>query len=68
MNKYLPILVLSCTFCTPAEEPQTMNQVAESYVRLVLDIGQYDSDFVDAYYGPEEWRPTEKMDEFIYLD
>jgi hypothetical protein len=33
-----------------------MNAVAENYVKLVLDIGQYDADFVDAYYGPKEWR------------
>ncbi|MDY0084052.1 MAG: hypothetical protein RBR74_12785 [Ignavibacteriaceae bacterium] len=33
-----------------------MNSIAEEYVKLVLNIGQYDADFVDAYYGPEEWR------------
>jgi hypothetical protein len=40
-----------------------MNEIAENYVRLVLEIGQYDSDIVDAYYGPEEWKPVKiKMD------
>ncbi len=33
-----------------------MDEVAESYVRLVLAVGEYDTDYVDAYYGPEEWR------------
>ena len=33
-----------------------MDQVAESYVRLVLAVGEHDTDYVDAYYGPEEWR------------
>ena len=33
-----------------------IDQVAESYVRLVLAVGEYDTDYVDAYYGPEEWR------------
>ena len=33
-----------------------MNDVAEAYVRLVLALGQHDADFVDAYYGPPEWR------------
>jgi hypothetical protein len=33
-----------------------MDKIAEDYVKLVLNIGQYDSDFVDAYYGPAEWR------------
>ena len=35
----------------------TMNTIAERYVKLVLNIGVYDPDFVDAYYGPEEWKP-----------
>ncbi|UCE03099.1 MAG: hypothetical protein JSW67_02575 [Candidatus Latescibacterota bacterium] len=33
-----------------------MNQVAESYVRLVLAVGVHDDGYVDAYYGPEELR------------
>ena len=33
-----------------------MDTVAERYVKLVLAVGQYDPDYVDAYYGPEEWR------------
>lgn len=37
-----------------------MNNIAEKYVKLVLKIGQYDNDFVDAYYGPKEWMPQEK--------
>lgn len=35
-----------------------MDQLAEAYVRLVLDIGQYDGDFIDAYYGPETLKPS----------
>jgi hypothetical protein len=33
-----------------------MNSLAEQYVRLVLAVGQHDADYVDAYYGPSEWR------------
>ena len=33
-----------------------MNDVAERYVKLVLAIGQHDADYVDAYYGPPEWK------------
>jgi hypothetical protein len=36
-----------------------MNNIAEAYVKLVLKIGQHDADFVDAYYGPQEWKPAE---------
>ena len=35
-----------------------MNTFGERYVRLVLAMGQHDADYVDAYYGPQEWRPT----------
>ena len=33
-----------------------MNDVAQGYVKLVLGVGQHDPNYVDAYYGPEEWR------------
>ena len=33
-----------------------MNALAERYVRLVLALGEHDADYVDAYYGPPEWR------------
>src|SRR5688572_18175510 len=33
-----------------------MNTLGERYVRLVLAMGQHDADYVDAYYGPPEWR------------
>ncbi len=36
-----------------------MRDLAERYVRLVLGIGQHDPDYVDAYYGPADWRPLE---------
>ena len=30
--------------------------VAESYVKLVLAVGRHDADYVDAYYGPTQWK------------
>ena len=33
-----------------------LDPLAERYVRLVLALGRHDRDFVDAYYGPPEWR------------
>src|SRR5712691_11682254 len=29
---------------------------AERYVKLVLSLGEHDPDYVDAYYGPPQWR------------
>jgi hypothetical protein len=33
-----------------------MNLVAERYAHLVLALGQHDPDYVDAFYGPAEWK------------
>ena len=33
-----------------------LDPLAERYVTLVLAVGQHDPDYVDAYYGPPEWR------------
>ena len=33
-----------------------MDDIAERYVKLVLAVGRYDPDYVDAYYGPDQWR------------
>jgi hypothetical protein len=41
---------------SPYAQDVRMNQLAEQYVRLVLALGQHDADYVDAYYGPPEWR------------
>ena len=34
----------------------SMNAYAERYIRLVLELGQHDADYVDAYYGPPELK------------
>src|SRR5687768_7322265 len=39
-----------------ASKAPTMDTIAEEYVKLVLALGQHDSDYVDAYYGPPEWK------------
>jgi hypothetical protein len=35
----------------------TINKIAEKYVKLSLKIAQHSEYYVDAYYGPEAWRP-----------
>ena len=37
-----------------------MNQIAESYVKLVLAMGAHDPDYVDAYFGPPQWQAEVK--------
>src|SRR4029453_3038630 len=33
-----------------------VNPVAERNAHLVLALGQHDPDYVDAFYGPAEWK------------
>ena len=33
-----------------------MDELAERYVRLALEYGEHDKDYVDAYLGPSQWR------------
>lgn len=69
MKKYLVILlVLIIASCKTDSNEASIDTIAESYVKLVLEIGQYDNAFVDAYFGPEEWRPTEPKSEILPLD
>ncbi len=68
MKKFLIILLTGILLysCSEKKDNQPnselelkMNKIAENYVKLVLKIGQHDADYVDAYYGPEEWKPAE---------
>ncbi len=45
---------------------QAMNKIAEPYVKLVLAVGQHDSDYVDAYYGPPKWQEDVKSAQKSY--
>jgi hypothetical protein len=39
-----------------------LNGIAERYVKLVLAVGQHDAAYVDAYYGPADWKAeTERL-------
>ena len=53
-------LAMTVGACSPGagsiQSTGVMDRVAESYVRLVLAVGEHDADYVDAYYGPQEWR------------
>ncbi|MEO7177159.1 MAG: hypothetical protein ABIV51_14550 [Saprospiraceae bacterium] len=51
------ISAISCRDNKP-EVPE-ISKLAADYVKLGLAIGQYDPDFVDAYYGPDSLQPTD---------
>ena len=58
MSRIIPfVALLAACATTPAPESDPhVNAIAESYVKLVLAVGQHDANYVDAYYGPPEWK------------
>lgn len=56
--KYLVLFVFcaSCAKQVPVDVEAQMNPIAERYVRLALSLGEHDANYVDAYFGPDEWR------------
>jgi hypothetical protein len=65
------LILLFFTACNNQKKTSTselefkMNEIAEQYVKLVLEIGLYKPDYVDAYYGPAEWKPDESSKQEI---
>jgi len=69
LTALVPLVLFSCaapmssSVPTPPSAPapelnSRFGPVAERYVKLVLDVGQHDDGYVDAYYGPAEWKTT----------
>lgn len=64
LRKYLFVLLigaaaLSCDTTTKEGHTEVgIDEIAREYVKLGLLIGQYDGDFVDAYYGPDSLKPA----------
>jgi hypothetical protein len=40
----------------PAEAADPLDALAHDYVRLQLEVGEREEGYIDAYYGPPEWR------------
>ena len=61
MNFVAKALVAATAFmvvsCDEMDHMQAMrmNMIAEEYVKLSLEIGQYEPGYIDAYYGPAAW-------------
>src|SRR5947209_3808286 len=64
------LLFILCIFLMSsggAQASDAMNAAAERYAHLVLALGQHDPDYVDAFYGPPEWK-TQAEEEKKSLD
>ena len=54
----LMVVLFSFSLSSSQVNPgNSLDSIAETYVKLVLDVGLYDEGYVDFYYGPEEWQP-----------
>lgn len=42
------------------DAPSALDPIARDYVRLILEIGEHEPGYVDAYYGPAEWAAEAK--------
>ncbi len=56
------IAVIGCK-TTERKYDKTLDDIANQYLKLALKIGQYDTDLIDAYYGPEKWKPKPKSND-----
>ncbi len=64
-NTAFVFLLLAACEVVPAPEPMAaggplpevgLDDIARDYVRMTLEIGEREEGYVDAYYGPAEWR------------
>jgi len=63
LNYLLPlcslVVFLSCKGPERVRQ-KSLDEISKKYSKLALEIGQYDNDFIDAYYGAEEWNRNSK--------
>ncbi|WP_212005159.1 hypothetical protein [Chitinophaga sp. HK235] len=64
--RLLPLILIFACNTGPTKDTgkKQLDLLAQKYVRLGLNIGQYDPDFVDAYYGPDSLKPASKQGSF----
>ena len=59
------ILLISCADSDTQIAEESIDVIVEDYIRLCLEIGHYDKDFVDAYFGPEALIPHDSIFEGV---
>jgi hypothetical protein len=56
LHRPAPLVAAAALCATVHGTALAMEDLADRYVKLVLAVGVHDADYVDAYYGPPEWR------------
>ena len=58
---HLTALVMLLTACVSDRvTDDSLDEIAADYVQMTLEIGEREPGYVDAYYGPAEWRDAAK--------
>jgi len=55
-------LLTALTSCEAPIKAVQMDVIAEDYIKLVLQVGEHEAGYIDAYYGPEEWAAEAKAE------
>ncbi len=50
------LFVVLAAACAGFAQHSTLDNAARDYVRLALEIGAHEEGYIDAYYGPAEWK------------
>jgi hypothetical protein len=58
----IALLFLTAACAHQHQPAPSFDDHAAKYVRLALALGEHDADYVDAYYGPPEWREAVKAE------
>jgi hypothetical protein len=57
MRSLLPAMAaLLIVACAQPDDGLTLDEAGEQFVRLGLELGEYDDYYIDSYVGPEEWQ------------
>ena len=58
------LLLAACATPMAAPDPtgDSLDRIAADYVRMQLEIGARDKGYVDAYYGPADWKTAADAD------
>jgi len=57
MRLFIALSAFALLSCAPPAPPApSLNALAEQYVRASLEMGTHEDGYIDAYYGPPEWK------------